>query len=138
MSDALITGLAVLLGAAVGGLVTVWATHKTNVAAAERERKQRLHDHAAKLHAEASNLFSSFYGALIDVQTQPKGYAPGNDDDLVELGKLYSKICVLHPRLKDAAANIMKRENFRKDEHDAEYLRLSRDILSDLDPKNIG
>ena len=44
MQPELITALAALGGAAVGGLTTVWATHRTNRAVAERERAQRLHD----------------------------------------------------------------------------------------------
>lgn len=60
MQPELITALAALGGAAVGGLTTVWATHRTNRAAADRERAQRLHDQRERTYSQAQEAVTEF------------------------------------------------------------------------------
>lgn len=137
MWTALITGLAALTGAAIGGLVTVWATHKTNVAAAQRERDQRLHDHSVAQYQEAKSLISEFLSTWID--SVADNYRQPQKHTFVELANVGAKIQLILPDLEDEVGRMVHATE--KDKVDSlgsrrdTFLKSAREELKKLEPK---
>lgn len=139
MWTALITGLAALAGAAVGGLTTVWATHRTNVAAAERERTQRLHDRQAERYNEAKDLITEFLALWWRVHST--GMMPETTETLTrEFAALGARIGLLLPELESFVDRAVT--NVVEEESDSEryalvyglFFNAARDELAKLEP----
>lgn len=106
MWTAIITGLAALTGAAIGGLVTVWATHKTNVAAAERERAQRLHDRQAERYEEAKESVSRFLAYWLKA-VSAVGTSHVDFEATAEVGNYGTRVQILLPDLTDSVSGLV-------------------------------
>lgn len=138
MSTELAIALAALAGAALGGLVTVWATHRTNVATAERERAQRLHDLQAAEYAEAKEVLSEFLGkwwsavdqGLSGAQRQPA---------LRELATLASRVHLRLPGLDDRVREMVRLGMDPKKQQDSsEYREFFAAALVELEKLKPG
>lgn len=108
MQPELITALAALGGAAVGGLTTVWATHRTNRAAAERERAQRLHDQRAATYTRAQEAVTEFLARYHGVNLR---YGEKNHKAVIEEGmglrSAAVKVKLLLPDLREQVDTVM-------------------------------
>ena len=135
MWTALITGLAALAGAAIGGLVTVWATHKTNVAAAERERAQRQYDWQVQKHAEAAAVLIEYMSHTTNVHGNLNLEQPLDNAEIDKLTKLHTQISLTVPGMERVAVPLLDRKRSGEDGLLSAYADKARKELKDLEPK---
>lgn len=109
MQPELITALAALGGAAVGGLTTVWATHRTNRAAADRERAQRLHDERQRSYTQAqeaaAELLTRYYAARLMFAS---GSVERVSEEALNLRGAASRVKVLLPQLQREVEQVVQ------------------------------
>lgn len=139
MQPELITALAALGGAAVGGLTTVWATHRTNRAAADRERAQRLHDQRLTTYNQALEAVSVFAAARLNTTALYAMNSPKKADEGLRMREAAIRVQVLLPALEDAVTIYLLAVGSKDDEAQnqarIDFLRAARAELDKLRPE---
>lgn len=139
MQPELITALAALGGAAVGGLTTVWATHRTNKAAADRERAQRLHDQRQHTYAEAREAITSLVASRLNASVLFELRSPKGTDEGLRMREAAVRVQVLLPDLEEAVTTFLTSYNPENRDYQSEmrstFLRAARAELDKLRPE---
>lgn len=139
MQPELITALAALGGAAVGGLTTVWATHWTNRAAAARERDQRLHDQRQHTYTLAQEAVASFVALRLNTSALFAMQSPKKSEEGLRMREAAVRVQVLLPPLEDSVSvylrSLQPEYRDQQDEMRSEFLKAARAELDKLRPE---
>lgn len=100
MSDALITGLAALAGALIGGLTTVLATHLQNRSAAKVERERSKREAAYSQFQEMKLLLAEFLGEFMQVYALELKAERADAEQLKTLNILRARLLILAPEMR--------------------------------------
>lgn len=137
MDPALITGLAALAGALLGGLTTVTATHLSNTSASKRDREQRAFTHKKDEYENAKRLLSDFLGKWIESSFKQLMQEDGRDS-YMSLNNLAAEVQLLFPSLENRVASMMSFDDFDSGGAGSEmrmnYLREARAELEQIKP----
>lgn len=139
MQPELITALAALGGAAVGGLTTVWATHRTNRAAADRERAQRLHDQRLTTYNQALEAVSVFAAARLKTSALLTMNSSKKAEEGLSMVEAAVRVQLILPNLEDPVSAYLLALNLNNDDMQTQaridFLRAARTELDKLRPE---
>ena len=117
----------------------MWATHRTNRAAAERERAQRLHDQRQHSYNQALEAVSVFAAARLNTTALYAMNSPKKADEGLRMREAAIRVQVLLPALEDAVTIYLLAVGSKDDEAQnqarIDFLRAARAELDKLRPE---